>query len=251
VAQVSDEPDWACQYETPTTYAEAVTGPQQDRWRAAIKRELDSMNEHKVFTIVPGSSLPGDARAIRMKWVFRIKQTSQGHVAKFKARLTACGYSQRRGRDFTETFSPVCTTSSIRLLFVLSAYLDLKQFQYDVATAFLHGILPPDEQVYLQVPAGVNAPHGSVLKCLKAIYGLRQAPRAFNQHLDGSLQHIGFTKSVLDPCVYYRQDTNSVSYAAVVVDDILLCTNDATLPREFAEVLSTTYTLSQMGSPSG
>ena len=49
--------------------------------------------------------------------------------------------------------------------------------------------------------------------------------------------------------MYHRRTKDSVSYAAVVVDDILLCTNSATLPQQFADALSTTYSLSQMGSP--
>ena len=249
VAQASMEQDWASQYETPTSYHQATTDQQQTRWRESIKREIDSLQKHKVFTIVHKSTMPPGARAIRMKWVFRVKQTSQGLVSKFKSRLTACGYSQRYGRDFKETFSPVCSAASIRMLFALTAHLDLTQFQFDIGTAFLHGILPPDEQVYLQVPEGINAPKDCVLKCVKAIYGLRQAPRTFNQHLDGSLKHMGFIKSDLDPCVYHYRNGDTISYAAVVVDDILLCTNSKTHPSDFAETLSTTYELSQMGSP--
>jgi len=85
VVHAMGAPDLASQYDTPTTYHEAVTGPQAKRWRTAIKAELTSMRKHEVFKVLPRTDMPTSSRAIKMKWVFRIKQTSQGTVAKFKA----------------------------------------------------------------------------------------------------------------------------------------------------------------------
>ena len=247
----SAAPDLASQYETPPTFTAATTGPNAARWTSSIKRELDSLKTHSVFQIIPRSSMPSGAKPIKCKWVFRVKQTSDGQVDKFKSRLTACGYAQRYGRDFTETFAPVASTASIRLVFILAALHNLQLHQFDISTAFLYGILPENERVYLNVPEGMTTPPDSVCLCLRGLYGLRQSPRLFNEHLDASLRYIGFSKSILDPCVYYYRntDTNTLSYAAIVVDDILLCTNDPTHAQRFQDMLKTTYKLTTMGQP--
>jgi transposase InsO family protein len=251
VITASTSPDLASQYETPPTFLSATTGPEATRWKASIKRELASLKNHSVFKIVPRSSMPSGAKPIKCKWVFRVKQTSDGAVDKFKSRLTACGYAQRYGRDFTETFAPVASTASIRLTFILAALYNLQLHQFDISTAFLYGILPENERVYLNVPEGLETPPDSVCLCLRGLYGLKQSPRLFNEHLDASLRHIGFTKSTLDPCVYYYRcaKTNTLSFAAIVVDDILLCTNDPTHAQRFQDMLETTYKLTTMGQP--
>ena len=202
VITASTSPDLASQYDTPPNFTAATTGSDATRWNASIRRELDSLKNHSVFKIIPESEMPRGAKPIKCKWVFRIKQTSTGTVHKFKSRLTACGYAQRFGRDYTETFAPVASTASIRLLFILAAYHDLHLHQYDISTAFLYGILPEHERVYLRVPEGLDAPKDSVCLCLRGLYGLKQSPRIFNEHLDASLKHIGFSKSAFDPCVH-------------------------------------------------
>ncbi|KAF0893585.1 hypothetical protein E2562_027311 [Oryza meyeriana var. granulata] len=67
----------------------------------------------------------------------------------------------------------------------------------DVKSAFLNGELK--EEVYVRQPPGfVAAGHeGKVLRLKKALYGLRQAPRAWNAKLDNSLCELGFTRSHL------------------------------------------------------
>jgi histone deacetylase 1/2 len=249
VAHATGAPGLASQYKTPSTYLAATTGPNSKMWQDSMELELQSMRDHQVFRVVPEVNMPSGSRAIKMKWVYRVKQLSDGRVDKFKSRLTACGYAQQYGRDFTEVFSPVATAPTIRLLFALSAHLDLQMFQYDISTAFLYGILPEHERVYLRVPPGMNVPTGSVLLALKSVYGLRQAPRTFNKHLDASFKHFGFARSKLDPCLYYYRNKKTISFAVTVVDDILLVTNTTSHQHDFNETFSATYKLSALGSP--
>jgi len=59
----------------------------------------------------------------------------------------------------------------------------------DVKSVFLHGEL--EEEVYVSQPEGyvVEGKEQYVLKLSKALYGLRQAPRAWNVRLDRSLKN--------------------------------------------------------------
>ena len=56
----------------------------------------------------------------------------------------AKGYSQREGIDFKETFSPVSTKDSLRIIMVIMAHFDLELHQMDARTTFLNGDLVKD-----------------------------------------------------------------------------------------------------------
>ena len=73
--------------------------------------------------------------------------------------------------------------------------------QLDVVTAFLYGIMK--EQVFCVIPEGVEL-EGSFdcLELVKAIYGLKQASRVWNETFDEFVCAIGFQASSLDPCLY-------------------------------------------------
>ncbi len=62
-------------------------------------------------------------------------------------------------------------------------------YQTDVVQAFLHGKLD-DVDIYINPPACYPCPAGMVLKLLKAIYGLIQAPVKFKQEVIDSFKGI-------------------------------------------------------------
>jgi hypothetical protein len=50
---------------------------------------------------------------------------ARGQVEKFRAQIVEKGYSQVKGEDFGEIFSPVAKLTSIRVLMSLAATFDL------------------------------------------------------------------------------------------------------------------------------
>ena len=62
------------------------------------------------------------------------------------------GYTQKEGVDYTETFSPVSSKDSFRIIMALTAHFNLELHQMDVKIAFLNGDLY--EEVYMQQPEG-------------------------------------------------------------------------------------------------
>jgi hypothetical protein len=62
------------------------------------------------------SKLPGGRNLVGSKSVFKKNMNATRQVEKFKAQLVAKGYSQVKGIEFDEIFSPVAKLISIRVL---------------------------------------------------------------------------------------------------------------------------------------
>ena len=119
--------------------------------------------------------LPKGCHAIGSKWIFRIKEKSDGSVERYKARLVAQGFLQREGYDFHETFSPVVKPTTVRLILSLSLANNWSIHQIDINNAFLNGYLT--EAVFMKQPQGFEAENKNlVCKLHKSLYGLKQAP---------------------------------------------------------------------------
>ena len=80
------------------------------------------------------------------------------------------------GIDFDGTFALVARLESIRILLAIASHLNFKLYQMDVKSAFLNGMLRPD----------------NVYKLKRALYGLKQAPRAWYDRLTTYLTKHGF-----------------------------------------------------------
>ena len=148
---------------------------QDESWVEAIHDELLQFQRNDVWTLVPRSE---GEHIISTKWIFRNKTDEEGNVIRNKAQLVAQGYSQMKGVDYDETFTPIVRMESIRILLALACQLKFKLYQMDVKTAFLNGLLKED--VYVAQPKGFIDPHflDHVLYLKKAFYGLKKAPRA-------------------------------------------------------------------------
>lgn len=60
-----------------------------------------------------------------------------------------------------------------------------------------------------------------VCKLKKALYPLKQAPRASYDKLDKYLQQQGFRKGVADSNLYVKEEGNSILVVVVYVDDLI------------------------------
>ena len=54
---------------TPTSYTEAIRGPDSAKWQSSIKEENDSLRDRNVFKVMLKSDLPKDAKVLKAKWV--------------------------------------------------------------------------------------------------------------------------------------------------------------------------------------
>ena len=133
--------------------------------------ELSSVSQNEIWELI---ELPKRCKVIRCKLVYKIKRDSNEQAEMHKTRLVTKGYSQREGIHFEETFSPISTKDSLRIIMALVAHFDLELNQMDVRTALLNEDLYKD--VYMTQPVGfvMTGKEHIVCKLKKYIYGLKQ-----------------------------------------------------------------------------
>ncbi|XP_039827156.1 uncharacterized protein LOC120688863 [Panicum virgatum] len=135
---------------------------------------------------------------------------------------------------------------SVRVLLALAAQDGWRVHHMDVKSAFLNGDL---KEVYVRQPSGFAVPgeEGKVYRLRKALYGLRQAPRAWNAKLDATLKEMGFQQSVHEAAMYRRGSRRSVLLVGVYVDDLVIAGADAEEVEEFMAAMKQRFDMSDLG----
>lgn len=221
----------------PSTYEEAVSCPEAAQWIKAIEDELQAHRENRTWELV--QRVPGE-KLIDSKWVFKMLRDTEGNALRFKARLCARGFLQRHGVDYSETFSPVVRYDSIRVLLAIIIEENLDVVQFDVRTAFLHGIL--EEDVRMEIPTGLRIDkeerrqESVVCKLKKSLYGLKQAPRCWNVKVASFLKQFNLRESDADKCVFCGVYSDCKVYLALFVDDGIIASKS---PKVIADIVNT------------
>nr|GEV88239.1 hypothetical protein [Tanacetum cinerariifolium] len=137
----------------------------------AIQEELNEFKRLEVWELIPR---PDKVMVITLKWIYKVKLDKLGGILKKKARLVACGYRQEEGIDFKESFA-------LEKVYVSQS----------------DGFVDPD-----------NPNH--VYKLKKALYVLKQAPRAWYDMLSSFLISQDFSKGSVDPTLFIHRNGNDL-----------------------------------------
>ena len=211
-------------------WSEAMNGPHAEGYKEAAKIEYDTLVRMKVWDEVDREDF---MNVLPSTWALKRKAYPDGRTKKFKGRICVRGDREKAHvhYDPDRIFAPVVSWTTVRLLLMLAAQLQLATTQVDYVAAFVHSPIPrpkgyermsAQEQrksmTYVEMPRGFSKP-GKVLRLNKALYGLRSAPRAFFEHLKGNLEAIGFAQARdVDPCLFISEKVICLVY----VDDTLL-----------------------------
>nr|KYP41034.1 Retrovirus-related Pol polyprotein from transposon TNT 1-94 [Cajanus cajan] len=87
-----------------------------------------------------------------------------------------------------------------------------------VKNVFLHGDLT--EEVYMHPPPGYHSPH-KVCKLRRALYGLKEAPKAWFDKFSSTLTKTGFLSSPHDNALFRRTKGGTVILLFYVNDMII------------------------------
>ena len=105
----------------PTSYGEAMVGPYSDKWLEAMKSEIGSIYQKKVWTLV---DLPDDRQAIEINGSLRRRWTWTVMLPSMKLDLWERVFSQVQGVDYDENFSPVAMLKSVGIMLALAVFFD-------------------------------------------------------------------------------------------------------------------------------
>jgi len=155
----------------------------------------DQFERNEVWELIPRNE---SLQVIRTKWVFRNKMDEDGNITKNKARLVAKGYRQEEGIDYDETYAPVARLEAIRLFPAYASIMKFKLYQMDVKSAFLNGFIKED--VYVEQPPNFEDYKfpNHIYKLKKALHGLKQAPKSWNERLSTFLLENDFERGKID-----------------------------------------------------
>jgi hypothetical protein len=110
-------------------------------------------------------------------------------IKKYKARLNIDGSRMEKGIHYWDTYAPVASWNSIRLLLAMTAMHEWHTTQLDFVLAFPQA--PVERVLYMSIPKGFEADRGKtqdfVLQLHKNVYGQKQAGRVWNQYLVNKL----------------------------------------------------------------
>nr|GEU94709.1 hypothetical protein [Tanacetum cinerariifolium] len=196
----------------PTNVAEALRDAD---WVSAMQGELDQFARFKVWRLVPR---PEGKSVIKIKWIFNNKKDER--IARIEA---------------------------IRLFLAYAAHKDFTVFQLDVKTTFLNGILK--EEVYVGQPSGfVSKQHQDHVYALdKALYHLKQAPRAWYGVLSQFLIDSGFQKDLIDATLFIKKKGKHIMLIQIYVDDIIFGSTNLKYCTKFSNLMVKRFEMSMMG----
>lgn len=132
--------------DVPRTIRTALCNP---AWFTVMEDEYHTLKDNDTWELVPR---PQSMHVMSGKWIFKYKYHVDGILERRKVCWVVCGFSQRPGLDFDQTFSPVVKPTMIHTVLYLVVARDWPIHQFDVKNAFLHGDLT--EQVYCLQPTG-------------------------------------------------------------------------------------------------
>ena len=222
----------------PTTYNEAVASKLRERWIASMEKEISTLIKHGTWELVSIDDVPRDRKIVKSRFVYTIKYNRDGTIERFKSRFVACGYSQIKGFDYTDTFSATLRSTSFRLLCALAAGKKLTLDHFDVTSAFTQSDI--DAEIYVEAPPGSftqkdDKGRPKVLKLKKALYGTKQASRLWQDTLVKHLKTMGFHQLKYDPCIFMMKVRSHKMIVGVYVDDVVLAHDSPELLRWFKE----------------
>ena len=217
-------------------YHQAMKEPDREQFLAAIVKEVNAHIEGNHWEMIHVSEVPEGEKILDSVWAMKRKRDIKTQqVYKHKARLNIHGGQQEFGIHYTDTYSPVVSWFAVRLILIIAKLAGYRTRQIDFVLAYPQADIPYDN--YMHLPHGVKSSTGKrgyhVLKLKKNIYGGRNSGRVWYDYLREGLENIGFEKSQVDDCVFYRGD---VLFFFYVDDGIFVSKDEAQIDEAIADL---------------
>ncbi|KAK2067183.1 hypothetical protein P8C59_000942 [Phyllachora maydis] len=197
---------------TPTTYKQVLKLPRDERskWLEAITKEFIQLLELGVFKFLPWSLLPSNRKLITCRNVLKVKKDAKNRPIKYKSRLVARGFMQVEVLDYTVTYAS--TRAFLNSALKEEIYIEIPKGLLDLAAS--------NKAIYkLLLKYSYNPSTPNIIKLSKALYGMKQSPREWQDKLKILLKSLGYLPLILDLGVFYNAKT--CHFIVTYVDDCL------------------------------
>ena len=216
----------------------------------AKKKELESFFQNQVWLFDDADNAPAD-RVLKARFILTWKKHENG-ATRAKARLVVQGFRDPDAHlGNLSTASPTLTRISRNFIMSVATMMGMTLFTSDISTAFLQGRnFDPNSKriIWVKLPRdgellGLPPSHGKLMKLVKPMYGLCDAPRAWfeeaterilNMGNGAIVQHpldaclfLAFDKSVHPPPEGEDQQPRLLALFGIHVDDIFGCYDEA------------------------
>jgi Reverse transcriptase (RNA-dependent DNA polymerase) len=130
-------------------------------------------------------------------------------ITKRKTCIMVKGFSQVPGLHFNEMYAPVMCWETLHILLALGAIYGLEIHQFDVKSAYLHGVI--QEKVWVEQPDGFKmlGKEHLPMRLKKALYGTKQGGNQWRKTLEEFMMKIlSWCCSQYDRAVFYKRWDN-------------------------------------------
>jgi transposase InsO family protein len=174
--------------------------------------------------------LPPGKRALNTYFIRTVKPNGTT-----KSRVVADGSRQVDGLDFSGCSAATVHAPVVRCALAKAARHRQVALHLDYSQAFLNA--PLEEDVWVYNPPGFPISPTGVLKLQRALYGLRQAPRAWERRLAAALCGIGLQRAPSEAGLFTRGEGDNALIVVVYVDDLLVVGPEAAAHALAGELL--------------
>jgi Reverse transcriptase (RNA-dependent DNA polymerase) len=129
---------------------EALKQPDKKNFIEAMQKEVQAHTKNENWRVVKRSEIPSQHKVLPAVWAMRRKRDiSTQEVYKWKARLNVLGGKQVKGVNYWETYSPVASWASIRLIMNAAVLQGWDSRQLDFVLAFPQA--PVETDIYIWI----------------------------------------------------------------------------------------------------
>jgi Reverse transcriptase (RNA-dependent DNA polymerase) len=213
----------------------------KDVWEAVYTSRLSAQDRRSI---------------IRSSMFIKRKNHPDGTFDKLKARLVAGGDQQDKSL-YEDLASPTVSTSAVFAMMGIAAHEKRHTAVVDVSGAFLNAKMTKGTRVYMRLDSTMTDfivgldekyekfvdPRGSLTVVLRrALYGCVQSAALWHADLCATMSKLGYTRNIIDNCVFNRVNSKGVQCTVCVhVDDLFISSACAAMIADLREGLTKAY----------
>jgi hypothetical protein len=222
-------------------------------WIKSMHSELENFLKRNAWEFLRRSMLPKGRKTLRTRWIF--KEKTDGTK---KSRSVILGYEQVPGVDFNDSYSPLASNPTIRLVLCITLANGRKKDYWvtdmiDVEAAFLNALM--DQDIFIELPEGLLEYFLSkgkdlrdfIIKLRSAQYGLVQSPRLWMETFAKILIGLGLIQCKTDPCLFMLFTDGELQALVVVYCDDCIVTGTPSAVKTIKKGVAGSVTISDLG----